>query len=380
MADTFDIAALKASEETAGGGTETKEAVTGTEDKVNEEPKDVKTEEVKTEEVKTEASAEGSPEKAAADKLIADKAIEDKKLTEDALKTTASKEAEEAFLKKFGFKTMEEMEEKFKAPESPEVLAKKEEQYKSAVDNFAISKDYMKRDEIIALENMRKAEPTSLVFGEFSKEYLEKHKDATPDQIKQEFELFYHIGSTNEVLKEKGEAQIKKVADAALAVLEDKYKKAKESYDTASSERAKIPEYKKLVQGVIKANVPDKIALYKDGDNDPVTFNITDADRAEVEKFLASEEGFAEFLEKGSGQPTQDFLKDKAVGYLRLKNWDLAIKTAFDAGKSSGTKDGSTTGADASFKMKDTADVVVVDEKNLNDEEKGKLSSLFGGR
>lgn len=301
-----------------------------------------------------------------------------KPLTPEEITQLATK----TLLESLGVDSIDQLKEKLapKVELTPEQQAAKAQQYESNVDNYAVTKGLMTREEIISLANVQKSDAQSLALAEFTKDFKAAKADATVTEIEQAFKLFYNIDSTDEALKAVGQKKIEQVANIIKSELQGKRDKAKVEFDNQLSSKSKVPGFATVVQASIKANVPEEIVLHTDGENKPV-FKITPEIRTELEKFLVQQDLFDEYVSAGATQQLSDKLKDRIDGFLFLKNKNAMFKTVYDMGVSVGGKQGSKVGATASFQTKgEGASTLAVDgnENELTPAEMEKLKVLGG--
>jgi len=298
-------------------------------------------------------------------------------LTPEQIKQLATTD----LLKGLGVTSLDELKELIKPKET---LTDTEQQarlqaYESNLDNFAVTKKLMTRDEILELGNIAKAPATDLAFADFSKKFKETKADATPEEIQQSYKLFYNTESTDEHLKKLGEKAIEDKAKEIRSVLETKRTSAKAAFDDVQMRKSKVPGFKQAIQTAMKENLPEKIELLKVDGAESIVFNIKDEDRTALEQFLVTDENFNEYL-SGDAQQMAKSLKDNIEGFLYLRNKDKIYNTIFEAGKAIGTKAGSNTGATASFKEtkdNEAGSAIAVKTDDLSPEDVGKLAGLF---
>lgn len=326
----------------------------------------------------------GTPGDKPADKPAdapADKPADKPAPTAEELKRQATEE----LLKEAGVTSLAELKEKLKPKVELTDEQKREaaEKYEVNVDKYAVDNKVMSLGEIQALNNAMKATDEQLAFAQYEKNFKEAKKDATAEEIQQGFKLFYHVDATDEVLKNNGAAAMKERADAMRNQLASKRNMAKEAFDDHSMRSGKIPGYKQTIQSAVKEHVPEQLEFSAGEGEDKVVFKVDAKQRGEIEKLLVGEETFDAYLKDGDSQQVRNLLKDKITGLLILKNKDLIIKTAYDAGIAKGRLSGSGTGATNSFALNNNgaAGAVVVDgdDSNFSPQEKDKLGLLFGG-
>lgn len=323
-------------------------------------------------------------DKPAGEAAVGDKPSGDKPATPPTAEEL-KKQATEELLREAGVSSLEELKEKLKPKVELTEAQKREEaeKYEVNVDKYAVDNKVMTLEEIKALNNALKATDEQLAFAQYEVKYKEANKDATPEQIKQAFNLFYHIDATDETLKAAGAEAMKERASAMRNTLASKREMAKEAFDDHTMRSSKIPGYKQTIQSALKEYVPEQLEFNSGDGDDKVVFKVDPKQKTDLEKSLVGEETFEAYLKDGNSQQVRLLLKDKIEGLLLLKNKDLIIKTAYDAGVQKGTKQGSTTGATNSFAMNNNGGKPVEvdnDDTNLNQSEKDKLGVLFGGQ
>lgn len=293
-------------------------------------------------------------------------------------------EAQAELFKKLGVKDMTELQEKLKGTqeESPEQKKDREERYTANLHQYAVTNKVMSLGEIKALTIMEKQTDEELARQAFGEKFKKTKADATAEDIDTEFKLFYHTEATVDTLKKAGAEDIKAIADGMRAALTNKLAKAKEAFDDTSNRKTHIPAYKQLIQQSLKDNVPESLELLSPKDSEKVFLKIDPKIKEDIEKFLVNEETFDTFLAHGGSQQTTDMLKARTDAYLRSKLQTEIYSAIYEAGKSAGGKNGSGTGATASFTNNQGAGdkkVEVNADDDLKPEEKDKLAGLFGG-
>lgn len=302
--------------------------------------------------------------------------------TAEELKKTATEE----LLKQAGVSSVQELMDRLKPKVELTEEQKKEAaaKYEVNLNKYAVENKVMTLDEINALNNALAATDEQLAFAQYEAKFREAKKDATPEEVRQGFNLFYHVEATDESLKNAGAQAIKERADAVRNALSDKKNVAKEAFDDHARRSSMIPGYKQTIQSAIKEYVPEQLEFPSGDGDDKVVFKLTDPKlKVELEKFLVGEETFDEYMKEPGSQQVKTLLKDKIEGYLLLRNKDLIIKSAYDAGIQKGRKSGSNAGATNSFAMNGNGAGKPVevdgDETNLTQNERDKLGVLFGG-
>lgn len=299
--------------------------------------------------------------------------------TQDDATKLAVTTAQQELFKALGVSTLEELQERLKpkVEETPEQIADRNKRYSADLDAFAIKNNLITRDEIVKLETLKQTDPQQIVFSDFAKTYKEANAEATPEQVTAAFRLAYHLDSETPSLKTHGESLINRDANAIVKSLESKYTSAKETFDSEVQQRSKMPAFKSLIKTSLDKFVPPKLELDLGGDQ-KVSFDIDPSIKAEIEKFLVNNQTFEEFNQQGSSLQMNESLKARIDGYVFQKNRDAIFKTIFDAGKATGLKQGSTTGAQNPFPLNASGQPVPVVTDALTPEDVNKVSRLFG--
>jgi hypothetical protein len=275
----------------------------------------------------------------------------EKEKTDKEAAEKLEKDAQQKVLDKFGVKTLEELEAKLnpKAPETEEEKKQKAENYRAAVNQYAVTNKLLSNDEIVQLEQYKKATPEELVFQDFSNKFLEKTPAAKKEDIEAAYKIFYNVGSENEFLKEAGEKAIAERAASIKGQLETKYEEAKSDFDQVQSKKEKVPAFKAHVQSVL-SQIPGELIIHGEGDN-AIKFIVKESERAELEKLLVNGESFDEFFESKDPKQLGDKMKSKALDAFYVRNKDAIFSAIYEAAHSKGLKGGSTTGASSSFPL-----------------------------
>lgn len=316
----------------------------------------------------------------------------------DEEKTTAVKlSARQEFLKEYGF----ESEEDFKAfkeakeakPETDEEKAAKLEAYNKNLTAFAIQEGILDTKVISQIEAIRGLDDQQIALRDFAAEYRSDNKDrkdeatgeadpVTDEEIQEEFNKFYHIDSSNNSLKGKGERMMKQVAGDVKKQTEAKLADAKTAYDIELDKRTSIPRYQAFVKEVISTSIPTELNLGGEGD-DAIIFKLTDDkgkplyDMKEVEDLFVDNKLFNRFKEGKDPAKLKEFMAETLVEYIEKKNKPAIRALLIEQGKNSGRKEGSTVGATAPFKAKEAA-AVQTSDKELSPEAKLNLNKRFG--
>jgi hypothetical protein len=245
------------------------------------------------------------------------------------------------------------------------------------LDNYAIKNNLLSREDLISLENLKKADPQAVVYADFAKTFKAANADATEDDIKANFRLAYNLDSDSPVLKAHGEALIRQQAESQVKALEGKYEQAKGAFDSETADRNQLPAFRKVIKSSLETYVPKQLTLVNDGDEKPVTMDIDPSMQAEVEKFIVDNTTFNDFKKMGDTPQMRELIKAKIDGYILVKNIDAIKKTVYEAGKAVGLKQGSTTGATEPFALRNNNPAVPVVSDKVTVEDDAKVASLF---
>lgn len=350
-----------------------------------EADKDKTPEQLETERVEAEAAkanAGKTPEQITEEK----KAADEKAAAENI--ENIKKEARAEFLKSFGVTTEEELKEKLNPTkqDTPEEKAAKEEQYTANLLNFATKEKLFNATDFATLQNLKQTPDNDLALNVFSEQYKEINKDrqvdgvaspVTDDEIKEAFNLQYHINSEDSALKSIGEKQIKNIADGKRGDLEAKFNDAKLTYDDFAYREKNSAPFISFINKTVTGSIPAQLEF--EGKNDTkIVYNIKDVDVKELEKIFVNDKAFDDYLANGESQSAKDYIAKTVEVYLWNKNKDAILKTVRDTSYDAGQK-AAKVGATAPFDSGKTPPPPKSGTGNeLTQAEKDKLKNSFG--
>jgi hypothetical protein len=291
------------------------------------------------------------------EQIAEEKKAADEKAAADNIENI-KKEARAEFLKSFGVTTEEELKEKLNPTkqDTPEEKAAKEEQYTANLLNFATKEKLFNATDFATLQNLKQTPDTDLALNVFSEQYKELNKDrqvegvanpVTDDEIKEAFNLQYHINSEDPALKSIGEKQIKNVADGKRSDLEAKFTEAKLTYDDYAYREKNSAPFISFINKTVTGSIPAQLEF--EGKNDTkIVYNIKDVDVKELEKIFVNDKAFDDYLANGESQSAKDYIAKTVEVYLWNKNKDAILKTVRDTSYDAGQK-AAKVGATAPF-------------------------------
>lgn len=341
-------------------------------------------EEKETERVAAEVKAnEGkTPEQIAEAKKVADDLIN----AENTEKIKA--EARKEFLKSFGVNSEEELKEKLNPtkPKTDEEKKADAEEYTANLLNFATKEKLFNTNDFATLQSLKQTSDSDLAYTAFSDQYKELNKDRLGDdnkpnpvsdvEIKEAFNMQYHVDSEDKGLKAIGEKQIKTAADAKRNELEAKYEDAKSAYDDFAYREKNSKPFLNFINKTVNDNIPTQLVT-KGKDGADIVYNIKNPDLKELEKIFVNDKAFEDYLANGESQPAKDYIAKTIEVYLWNKNKDSILSNVADVSYSAGLKAGKV-GSAAPFGSGKQAPVNTGTEKALTQAEKDKLAASFG--
>jgi hypothetical protein len=295
-------------------------------------PEEIEAERVVAEQAAAAAAAK-TPEEIKADELLAQKEQIRKEMLEER-----------------GFTSVDE-DKKLKNPDKPETdeeKARRIEIQEADFLKFAVEGQKLTLAEINSFKHLSALPVQDVVYNDFANEFKELHKDrkgddgaadpVTDDELREAFEEAYHTTSENPAIKAAGERAIKARAKELLGTTEGKYTAAKEEYDGYVARKAKIPEYKAMVQSALKEAIPQKFTHTVDGREFSVELDGTDF--TDIENKLKNDNVFSQFFNGTDQQGLRtsiiaDAKRQIAEKYL-AKIAEVANRTGYDAGVKAG--------------------------------------------
>src|SRR5690606_32377253 len=149
--------------------------------------------------------------------------------------------------------------------------------FENNVTAFAINKKLISSTDIAAREELSKQDDQSIAMKEFAAHYKETHKGrlkegsveadpVTEDEIKEAFDEFYHLDSSNSALKTKGEQMIKERADQLRGNVNTKFDTARQQYEAEVHKNTNIPAFRNFLKDTISKAVTDQIIPFEEGE------------------------------------------------------------------------------------------------------------------
>lgn len=287
----------------------------------------------------------------------------EKKAAEDRLKQSQS-EAEKnkpidqagdifkELQEKYGITTKEELDrvlsERPKVAETPVEKEKREKSYNANLDKFLQDNDIMKREEIVRYESIKGKADKDLAIETFISEFKEDNPKATQEEIDYEVESRYHLESTDEILKKRGERLLAKDAKEVKRELETKFNSGKSEFDAVVTDQAQVPSFNKFVDSYSK-KIPTTIEVYKK-DDIAVNFEVSAEVKKEVADTIRKDYTlFKLFAKHGDSKEVNDYIEQKKEELIWVRNRKEINSVIAEATYSKGLKSGSTVGAKNPF-------------------------------
>lgn len=243
---------------------------------------------------------------------------------------------------------------------TPEQKIKDEEIDKANFRKYSIENDLAKEDDFVKFETLQQKKDSDLVFEGFLNDFKDENPDITDEKelteaAREEFDAAYKLTSTNEKIKEKGLAKLAKEANEIRNPYSSKISTAKEKYNSekelAATYASKFVPFTENVKKAIPAKLTYSKLKAGEGEVE-IDVDITPEDIKDVEeKFLKNHKTFFKFKE-GKPEEVQAKLLEKIQSYLLVKKRDEGNQKVADKFVAIGVANGSNTGADASFAMK----------------------------
>lgn len=283
---------------------------------------------------------------------------EEQKLLDDAAKATADAgKSGGAQLPEDVAKELEELrrykeQNPVKVEETAEQKAEREKQFQTQLHQFAFEKGLYNAEDLGKLEALKNQADQDVVYSNFKENFKAINPNASDEDIKEAFDSHYHINSENEHLKKLGESRLQNEAKSYRNPYESKFETAKKEFEIQRNIDAKVPDFDKFLQKVVKDYSPDQWTVFKtkDGDEEiPVNYQLTEEDRKAALESLRNSNNFGLFLK--DPQQATEFLQKQLEVHHRMAHNDKINKIIFDSGVSRGTKKGSTTGAENPFPL-----------------------------
>jgi hypothetical protein len=239
----------------------------------------------------------------------------------------------------------------------PQEKLKQANLQKANLQKFAADNNIMAVDEFQARETLNSRPDVDLVKDSFIKEYKADNPDSSVEDATAAFETQYPLQSENPALKKWAEKQISKEAKEIRTPFESKYATAESRFKEDETLRTKIPTFNKVIDGIIEANTPDKITLYKakEGDTEiPIEIELSADQKKELREqlgvmFKNPKTFLAYTKDETKAAEINAKIAKKIDGFIKINNFDKAVEQGFEKGKGIGVTKGSTVGAEQPF-------------------------------
>jgi hypothetical protein len=312
-------------------------------------------------------------------------------IPDDAAAKAIADKAREALLAELGVKSLDELTKKPAPAETDDQRIAREKKERDAIIQYGLKNDRFSLDELGRWEAMKTQDKVELAMTDFAKSYKELHKDrlddeqnpfpVTPQEIQDEFNNLFHIDSSNPALKAQGEKFLDFYTKNVLGDTESKYNQTAEDWREYNAMNTYYPEYKTFVTGLADT-LPAQIEI-GEGDN-KIVLDTTKLDKAGIATEFAKSNDLYKYFYDAKGEPKvrEAFQKD-FQNKLITKHLNSVIAVAIGVGESKGTKNGSSTGAVASFKDKDgiaTSDTGQKSAAQLQEDYAKEQRRFYGGR
>lgn len=246
---------------------------------------------------------------------------------------------------------------------------------------YAAENKLFKVEEYNQAETLKTKSDRELVFEKHLSEYKADHPEITDeDELKEaaeeDFNYEYKLNSENETAKKRAEAKLSKEAKELRTPYESKIATAQEKFKEDSEIRQNLPKFEKFVDDIIIKNTPDEkvVGKLKIGDEDvEVKITLTKEDRAAIAKTFKSPKAYQDFI-TGKPEEIQTKIDKKIDGWILANKKEEILNTTLELGKGIGTKQGSSTGADNSFPLKQGSAAVINMTSETMEESNRKLS------
>lgn len=301
------------------------------------------------------------------------------------------------WLKGLGFTSEDEInilkEKVNNIPETPEQIAEREAANARELLAFAISNNHISAADVNAIETLKASTSDELAYNAFKTKFIEGNKGrfledgvtpfpVTEQEIKDEFNNFYHINSDSKFLQDRGREMIEDVAASIKSGPEQKLEIARQKFENHKHLTVNLPAY----QNFIKQNVSEVLAtdtlVVKNGDS-PFNFKLKDSsgkalyDANEIEGLFVNDQLYHEFLNKDKKALGQ-YVKDKVNEHLYSKNVEIINAELRDFNVDAGKRLGSTTGAAAPFSQaQNPTPVPVNDGQTMTPEQESRLRNRY---
>lgn len=257
--------------------------------------------------------------------------------------------------KELGVDSVEALKERLKPkvedkkddlPKSPEEKEKEANIYTAHLQSFAVENGIMKPEDFVKLENLKAKPDNDLLYEVFSAERKEDDPEITDEEIKEKFNGKYDLDSSNEKVKARGEARLKKDAASMRSPVESSYGTAKSKFDEERDLRSNFPNFDRTVRGFITESLPDKFEAYKTKDGEEeiaIEVDLTEDDKKEimdsVAKRVQSPDTYGQFkkgdltaLKEMTQKVTTAFIRDRKREEVSAKIAETFLKRGFAKG------------------------------------------------
>lgn len=306
--------------------------------------------------------------------------------------------ARKEFLAEMGFESEDDIVAlKTRAAEKPlteEEKLKKIDDYNKDLTAFAIKEGFLANKDISEIESIKGLEDQDIALRDFAAEYRADNKGrkdettgeldpVTEEEITEEFNKFYHIDSSNNTLRGKGEKMMKQVAEEVRKQSESKLATAKAEFDIVLDKQKNIPLYQKFVQDTISESIPTELTLGGEGESKVVFKLVNDKgeplyDLEKIKALFVDNRLFNDFIEGKDLKGLKAMMSETVTDYIEKENRVAIRNLLLEQGKNAGRKEGSVVGSKVPFETKE-AKPVVTSDKELSTEAKVGLKKRFGG-
>lgn len=225
---------------------------------------------------------------------------------------------------------------------TPEEQAAADERKRDEARSFALSSGYVKSEDFDLYAKITSAKPMDVVFTSFLAEEQEREKDLpenerrTEDQIRSDFEDFYHLNLTeNDPRRLRGEKEIEKKAKSYINRTFSKVINVDKEYDKHLEGKTARTKYTALVDDVVGSIQRKQSFNVKESDSKLVPFDYTIPDETinAVKELFANDESFSAYGQKA----TKESLSQTILNAIKIMEFDRIVTegaTTYRAGAS----------------------------------------------
>ena len=239
---------------------------------------------------------------------------------------------------------------------------KKENLTKAEFLKYSADNNLLKVEDYNKYESLKQKADRDLVFDGYLKSWKEENPHIAADEVdrlaKEDFEAEYKLDSSNEKTKARGLEKLKREAGELRSPYEKSYQDAYGKFTNAKQVEAKVPEFNKFIDDVVKDAIPDKLQVLKTKEGEQeieVDVDLTDDQKKEINKTFRNHKVFGQFF-NAKPEELKDLkasIQKKIEGFIKINNFEAAVQKGYDTGKGLGVKQGSNTGANNPFALKD---------------------------